>query len=175
MELTQLKERLGIDDNSQDKKLKRMLNDAFTALEQQLGYPVLPHKKKEWIDVRKSTILFLSAPIISIESIGQGVVRRWQKNILYLENEVRGTVEISYIAGFEHLPTGLEMALVERVKEALRIEKNKDGLEISSKQIDTLKISYFNRKESEMASIDKQTTNRNQLLKPFRILTCKKI
>lgn len=173
MELTQLKKRLWIADTSQDEKLKIMLSDAQSALEQQLGYKLEPHKKTEWISVGKSAMLFLSAPIISVESVGNYEVKRYQKNILYLTDKVKGEVEVHYTAGFEQIPEALETAMLERVKEALRIEKNKG--EISSKQIDTLRISYFSKTESEKASIVKQTTNRNQLLKPFRLLSCKKI
>lgn len=175
MELTQLKKRLWIADTSQDEKLKIMLSDAQSALEQQLGYKIEPHKKTEWISIGKSAMLFLSAPIISVENVGNYEVKRYQKNILYLTDKVKGEVEIHYTAGFEQIPEALETALVERVKEALRIEKNWGELEIQSKQIDTLRISYFSRTESEKASIVKQTTNRNQLLKPFRLLSCKRI
>ena len=149
MELTQLKKRLWIADTSQDEKLKIMLSDAQSALEQQLGYKLEPHKKTEWISVGKSAMLFLSAPIISVENVGNYEVKRYQKNILYLTDKVKGEVEVHYTAGFE--------------------------LDIQSKQIDTLRISYFSRTESEKASIVKQTTNRNQLLKPFRLLSCKRI
>lgn len=175
MELIQLKKRLWIVDTSQDEKLKIMLSDAQSALEQQLGYKLKPHKKTEWISVGKSAMLFLSAPIISVESVGTAQVKRRSKNILYLADKIKGEVEVCYTAGFEQIPEALETAMLEWVKEALRIEKNKGSLEISSKQIDTLRISYFSRTESEKASIVKQTTNRNQLLKPFRLLSCKKI
>lgn len=175
MELTQLKKRLWIADTSQDEKLEEMLKDAKSALEQQLGYKLEPHKKTEWIGVGKSAMLFLSAPIISVESVGTSQAKRRNKNILYLEDKIKGEVEVHYTAGFEQLPEALETALLERVKEALRIEKNWGELEIQSKQIDTLRISYFSRTESEKSSIVKQTTNRNQLLKPFRLLSCKRI
>ena len=175
MELIQLKKRLWIADTSQDEKLEEMLKDAKSALEQQLGYKLEPHKKTEWIGVGKSAMLFLSAPIISVESVGTSQAKRRNKNILYLEDKIKGEVEVHYTAGFEQLPEALETALLERVKEALRIEKNWGELEIQSKQIDTLRISYFSRTESEKASIVKQTTNRNQLLKPFRLLSCKRI
>ena len=165
MELTQLKKRLWITDTSQDEKLKIMFSDAQSALEQQLGYKLGTHKKTEWISVGKSAMLFLSAPIISVESVGNYEVKRYQKNILYLTDKVKGEVEVHYTAGFEQMPEAL----------ALRIEKNWGELEIQSKQIDTLRISYFSRTESEKASIVKQTTNRNQLLKPFRLLSCKRI
>ena len=101
-----------------------MLIDAKAALEQQLGYKIEPHKKTEWISVGKSAMLFLSAPIISVESVGNYEVKRYQKNILYLEDKVKGEVEVQYTAGFEQMPGALETALLERVREALRIEKN---------------------------------------------------
>lgn len=101
-----------------------MLKDAKIALEQQLGYKIESHKKTEWISVGKSAMLFLSAPIISVESVGNYEVKRYQKNILYLTDKVKGEVEVHYTAGFEQMPEALETALVERVKEALRIEKN---------------------------------------------------
>lgn len=101
-----------------------MLKDAKIALEQQLGYKLEPHKKTEWIGVGKSAMLFLSAPIISVESVGISQVKRRNKNILYLEDKIKGEVEVHYTAGFEQLPEALETALLERVREALRIEKN---------------------------------------------------
>lgn len=101
-----------------------MLNDAKAALEQQLGYKIEPHKKTEWISVGKSAMLFLSAPIISVESVGTSQAKRRNKNILYLEDKIKGEVEVHYTAGFEQMPGALETALLERVREALRIEKN---------------------------------------------------
>ena len=83
-----------------------MLSDAQSALEQQLGYKLESHKKTEWISVGKSAMLFLSAPIISVESVGNYEVKRYQKNILYLTDKVKGEVDhgkSKTITGFDFL------------------------------------------------------------------------
>lgn len=175
MQLEELKRKLWIEDNSQDEKLQAMLEDGVRMLEHQLGYKITPHEKIEWRKVDKSLILFLSSPIISITSADGLEIKRREKNRLYLAKKTKGEVKIIYQAWFEQIPEALDTALFEWVKEALRLEKVWDELEISSKQIDTLRISYFNRTESEKASIVKQLNKRDQLLRPYKLLFLGKI
>lgn len=175
MQLEELKRKLWIEDNSQDEKLQAMLEDGVRMLEHQLGYKITPHEKIEWRKVDKSLILFLSSPILSITSADGLEIKRREKNRLYLAKKTKGEVKIIYQAWFEQIPEALDTALFEWVKEALRLEKVWDELEISSKQIDTLRISYFNRTESEKASIVKQLNKRDQLLRPYKLLFLGKI
>ena len=175
MQLEELKRKLWIEDNSQDGKLQAMLEDGVRMLEHQLGYKITPHEKIEWRKVDKSLILFLSAPILRITSADRLEIKRREKNRLYLAKKTKGEVKIIYQAWFEQIPEALDTALFEWVKEALRLEKVWDELEISSKQIDTLRISYFNRTESEKASIVKQLNKRDQLLRPYKLLFLGKI
>lgn len=175
MQLEELKKRLWIADNSQDEKLQAMLEDGVRMLEHQLGYKITPHEKTEWRKVENSLIVFLSAPILSITSAEGIEIKRREKNRLYLAKKVKGEVKIVYQAWFNQIPETLNTALFEWVKEALRLEKVWDELEISSKQIDTLRISYFNRTESEKASIVKQLNKRDQLLRPYKLLSLGKI
>lgn len=175
MQLEELKRKLWIEDNSQDEKLQAMLEDGVRMLEHQLGYKITPHEKIEWRKVDKSLILFLSSPILSITSADGLEIKRREKNKLYLAKKTKGEVKIIYQAWFEQIPEALDTALFEWVKEALRLEKVWDELEISSKQIDTLRISYFNRTESEKASIVKQLNKRDQLLRPYKLLFLGKI
>ena len=175
MQLEELKRKLWIEDNSQDEKLQAMLEDGVRMLENQLGYKITPHEKIEWRKVDKSLILFLSSPILSITSADGLEIKRREKNRLYLAKKTKGEVKIIYQAWFEQIPEALDTALFEWVKEALRLEKVWDELEISSKQIDTLRISYFNRTESEKASIVKQLNKRDQLLRPYKLLFLGKI
>ena len=175
MQLEELKRKLWIEDNSQDEKLQAMLEDGVRMLEHQLGYKITPHEKIEWRKVGNSLIVFLSAPILSITSADGLEIKRREKNRLYLAKKTKGEVKIIYQAWFEQIPEALDTALFEWVKEALRLEKVWDELEISSKQIDTLRISYFNRTESEKASIVKQLNKRDQLLRPYKLLFLGKI
>ena len=175
MQLEELKRKLWIEDNSQDEKLQAILEDGVRMLEHQLGYKITPHEKIEWRKVDKSLILFLSSPILSITSADGLEIKRREKNRLYLAKKTKGEVKIIYQAWFEQIPAALDTALFEWVKEALRLEKVWDELEISSKQIDTLRISYFNRTESEKASIVKQLNKRDQLLRPYKLLFLGKI
>ena len=175
MQLEELKRKLWIEDNSQDEKLQAMLEDGVRMLEHQLGYKITSHEKIEWRKVDKSLILFLSSPILSITSADGLEIKRREKNRLYLAKKTKGEVKIIYQAWFEQIPEALDTALFEWVKEALRLEKVWDELEISSKQIDTLRISYFNRTESEKASIVKQLNKRDQLLRPYKLLFLGKI
>ena len=175
MQLEELKRKLWIEDNSQDEKLQAMLEDGVRMLEHQLGYKITSHEKIEWRKVDKSLILFLSSPILSITSADGLEIKRREKNRLYLAKKTKGEVKIIYQAWFEQIPEALDTALFEWVKEAWRLEKVWDELEISSKQIDTLRISYFNRTESEKASIVKQLNKRDQLLRPYKLLFLGKI
>ena len=169
MTLDELKEFLNITKNDQDKLLEMMLDLANDMIEQELGYSLTEKEYTEALDVENTSMLFLKAPIVSVKSITGAKVDHWSKNVVYLEKKTRGRVVINYTWGFASLPKSLAFAMLNLAKELYQIHKT-NGLEIKSKKVDVLSITYFSPEEQKKGSTARSKSDLVALLAPYKLL-----
>lgn len=170
--LADLKFLLKITDDSNDGILNSVLLQSKMIIEKKLWYTL---EKEDYIDhccLDNSSILFLKAPIFSIEKIEWWAeIKSYTKNVLYLKKKIKWEVIVHYKWGFEQLPKVIQLATLNLAREIYKQETS-DGLEIKSKKISSLSISYFTPEEMKKGSTALKETDLNALLAPYKLLHC---
>lgn len=166
-----LKNLLKISDTGQDQILKTLLKQSEEIIERKIGYSLKEKKYHTIINAENTAILFLEAPILSIENLSKGEVKYYRKNVLYLKKSIQGEVEIQYTGGMKQVTESITLAMVGLAKELYQI-RNTKGLEIKSKKIETLSITYFSPEEQQNGSVARTETDLWAVLAPYKLLSC---
>lgn len=170
--LEKLKKALKITTTEQDSLLEGVLLQSKMIIEKKLWYPLEKTKYTEFFYSNNQTSLFfLKTPILSIKKISSGIVKSHKKNALYLQKAIRGELIVEYYWGFEKIPELIQLVMINLAKEIYKQETS-DGLEIKSKKISSLSISYFTPEEMKKGSTALKETDLNVLLAPYKLLHC---
>lgn len=170
--LEKLKKALKITTTEQDSLLEGVLLQSKMIVEKKLWYSLEKTKYTEFFySDNQTSLFFLKAPILSIKKISGGIVKSHKKNALYLQKAIRGQFIVEYYWGFETIPQSVELAMVNLAKEMYKQETS-EGLEIRSKKISSLSISYFTPEEIKKGSTALKETDLNALLAPYKLLHC---
>ena len=170
--LDKLKKALKITSSEQDALLEELLLQSRMVVERRLWYSL---EKKIYTEVLNSdnqtSLFFLQAPILDIIKITWGTVKKLRKNALYLKKPICKEITVEYHGGFESLPQAIALAMVNLARE-MHNQLSSDGLEIKSKRISALSISYFTPEEVKKGSTVLQETDLKTLLAPYKLLHC---
>lgn len=170
--LEKLKKALKITTTEQDSLLEGVLLQSKMIVEKKLWYSLEKTKYTEFFYSDNQTSLFLlKAPILSIKKISSGTVKSYKKNALYLQKAIRGEIIVEYDWGLETIPQSVELAMINLAKEIYK-QETAEGLEIRSKKISSLSISYFTPEEMKKGSTALKETDLNALLAPYKLLHC---
>ena len=170
--LEKLKKALKITTSEQDSLLEGVLLESKMIVEKKLWYPLEKTKYTEFFySDNQTSLFFLKTPILSIKKISSGIVKSHKKNALYLQKAIRGELIVEYYWGFEKIPELIQLVMINLAKEIYKQETS-DGLEIKSKKISSLSISYFTPEEMKKGSTALKETDLNALLAPYKLLHC---
>lgn len=170
--LEKLKKALKITTTEQDSLLEGVLLQSKMIIEKKLWYPLEKTKYTEFFySDNQTSLFFLKTPILSIKKISSGIVKSHKKNALYLQKAIRGELIVEYYWGFEKIPELIQLVMINLAKEIYKQETS-DGLEIKSKKISSLSISYFTPEEMKKGSTALKETDLNALLAPYKLLHC---
>lgn len=170
--LEKLKKALKITTTEQDSLLEGVLLQSKMIIEKKLWYPLEKTKYTEFFySDNQTSLFFLKTPILSIKKISSGIVKSHKKNALYLQKAIRGKLIVEYYWGFEKIPELIQLVMINLAKGIYKQETS-DGLEIKSKKISSLSISYFTPEEMKKGSTALKETDLNALLAPYKLLHC---
>lgn len=168
--IDKLKILLKITDELQDPTLHYLIDSAKAIIEQKLWYSFDVQSYTENIDVDGSSMIFLSRPIVSIDSIQWWELKKFTKNVLYLKHKVKWEITINYQWWlWDTLPSGISQAIINLAKWIYENEVDGSG-NIKSKKIDTLSISYFSANEKSEWSSIAAVMNIDSLIAPYKLL-----
>lgn len=168
--LEELKEYLQITDTSQDQILMGFIQQISSTIDGYLWYSLKESSHDEWYLVRKSGVIRTKAmPITEVTSLSFSSVKRISKNAIYLVDSPLEDqeVQIKYKAGHATIPAEIKQLCLDGCKQLYK-DFTSGELDIKSKKIDTLSITYFSPEEHTEGNDVRKLNTFTSILKKYK-------
>lgn len=155
--LENLKEYLGIEDNSKDLQLWKLIKTISKQFDNYLGFSLWEETYKQYVNIKNDYIIIDFTPITKIIKIcknnpaGEEIeYTRIDEQIIYIDSDYRWQVYIEYKAGYTDLENiaDIENACLEICSSTYNdIPSSWVETNVKSKKIETLSKTYFSKSE----------------------------